>query len=464
MRGSFLTALLIAATANGQEMGSNSDDPHVQILHVLQTDEIEVDFEVRSHASPLDRRWMTLVFRNLTDQPLEISHARYRIERIAFDSQTGEPRSGGRALAYGDRYNLFPEAWERGQPGPVRIVLGPNETIRISDTISDAATGHLPIAPTRTSRVEADLTFELQIDGEMLPPIPPVPFAFEWWRIDQRGLEHLFLEFQSMLQEPPDSRHGRASLLEALLANSEIGGRLSTHDLMQVLDAWEDKKHTPRDVVLRHMQDRVSRVDPALVAWIRTRLEAGNIWAVRDTEDLDVWDDSFVESLVQMIEQRNYHWYDVLGMLDENCDSWRTDNSVVKRLSAAVWELMEASAPEVDLATNPKRWASVVERLAMTRDSALLDFFQPGLDVTSLITDVPRRFSTPWSRPYPPARICDVALDGILTLRLGRSEDGYSYGRVNRMSSVPDEERDAAYMQLRDEMIAELKKSLENER
>jgi hypothetical protein len=99
-------------------------------------------------------------------------------------------------------------------------------------------------------------------------------------------------------------------------------------------------------------------------------------------------------------------------------------------------------------------WAREVRQLALTGDKSLVANLQPALDDVRSCAQLEH---VAWGMLPRPTRVCDAALNAILTLLDGGIEAAYQDAGLSSWS------RGVALDKARDGMIAELKKRL-NER
>jgi hypothetical protein len=198
--------------------------------------------------------------------------------------------------------------------------------------------------------------------------------------------------------------------------------------------------------------------DPAVAAYYRQRLQDGDPVVFPDLRHAALWDRSHVKPLVGLYESDPRKYHDALALLNKYRDDWIKDHNIIRRLSAVVRGAYPALGQDVRRLEKEglRRWADAIRNLSMTGDRSALVLLLPALDDKRAFAST-KFMSLPGGYRVPPLRVCDVALEATLTLLDGSPDEAY---RRAGPRPVGRDDLDAAYAELRDRMIAALKRRL----
>jgi hypothetical protein len=418
---------------------------------LLRDGDLTVRLKVKRQATLADREWLVFEFDNAGRQPLEVANLHYRIDSQRDDLKTGRLVCSG-GLASGSTPDLFPDA--RTDPPVAPRVLGAGQVYRVAEQPSNYGSILLRLAPRNGLRVQATAHLWLELkDGRRLQtPAGGASFTFDWLYPDGAGFANLRSQLRQMLATPDESKN--AYLLGCLLELPELDGAVPRGVLFAALRRHPDTYHARRDIV-QHLV-RLFRDDPALLTFFRARLTAGDDDTAFDLLHGGYWHPSLVEPLVQLCESDVNQYYYALDVLHRHRTEWAHVATVPKRLSAVVLRYNpNLGQPVGGLAVNVLgQWASAATMLAKTGNRAEVAWLRPALDDRRVI---PRGQSrVPPIEPYlDRTRVCDWALDAILTLLDGN--DDLLRREASNLPVSRNPEVDAAVF---DRLIADLKKRL----
>jgi hypothetical protein len=210
-----------------------------------------------------------------------------------------------------------------------------------------------------------------------------------------------------------------------------------------------------------HPEAAVYYLTYSVVEWLPVFVTEATfrIVALRDLAGPKLWEKSFVELVAQLFEKDHSKYRYALEVLHTHRADWVEDQKLAHRLSAVVFkELPFLKKPIKAETAVGSGWASGVAELAKTGDRAVIELLRPRLDDKRELPG--KRFRDALGRVLP-HRACDVALEAILTLLDGDSQATYRRAGTEKLTFGRGGE--AAWNDLRDRMIVELKKRLEKE-
>jgi hypothetical protein len=443
----FALVLLCAGAAAGER---SEEDPKT-VVTVSGLD-LTVRVKILPKASLASTGWLSLELENTGREPMIVTNAFYRFDAERCDPKTGERRSSC-GLSFGTTYDLFPDAWKTR---PVStIVLEPSKVHVVTDQPSDYSAALLGLAPEEGWRVRArfHVNLDLKGRGRMGSADEGLPFEFHWGRPDKAGFAELRARLMKILEGPEKKMH-RAYLLSALLDVPDVARTASCADLLAAV-AKRESGAEGREMIARHLGKRF-KGDPAVVAFYKERVEAGDAHAVYDLGA--VWDKAFVEPLVRLYEEQGERHAHVLPLLHNHRSDWAKNADLAARLSAAYRKLrpiVDKNVAELTVKQLPT-WAHELQYLAMTGDRTLVASLRPLLDDRRVFRKSREAVSAIMTRPAT-LRVCDCALDAILTLLDGNADEPYAKAGLSGFKSWLD---DAKVSEFRDKMIADLKRRL----
>ncbi len=337
------------------------------------------------------------------------------------------------------------------------IVLNPNKAHAVIDQPSDYSSALLGVGQKGGWLVRArfHVTVDLKGGGQLKTADQGVPFDFDWVYPDEAGFAAMRDRLRKLLRDPEKKMAG-AYLIGALLDVPEAAKAVSCADLLAAV-AKREGGAEGRVAIARHL-GKHHKGDPAVVAFYKDRLAAGDQHAVLDASS--VWDTAYVEPMVRLYEDQGERHPAVLEILHHHRADWPADAKVASRLSAAfrkrhpIVDKKPGELTDKQLLT----WATDLHYLAMTGDQTLVAALRPALDDRRAFRKGSDVLSATPMRP-PTLRVCDCALDAILTLLDGGTDEAYRKAGVT-FAFRRDKDEDAKAAAARDKMIDALKRRL----
>jgi hypothetical protein len=426
-----------------------------QTIEVLDDKECTVRLRILRKASLADVDWMRVEVENTGKKPLAVDFLDYQIESNTYDLKTNALRSSG-GLAQ-RQYSNFSIDASRTWTEP-------------SEFCSDYSATLLGLPSRDGWRVRAKMHFRISLkDGRELKtpqskvkgdPWEGVPFTFDWLYPTEAGFEAMRVRLKKLLQNPKyEFNHGY--ILSTYLTVPEVARIASREDLLAAL--------TPRlgsvdgrDAVLGNLLQRYAN-DPVVKSYFHERLKAGDYYAVNDVGAEVIWDKTFIKPMVRLLQSDYSKYQRALEVLHYHRADWKSDKALPRQLSNVVrGAYPELENKEVDLSSpHFLRWRMGVEALAMTGDHEAIRLLSPALDnKQQLFTGL--GIHTETRARHKSMRICDAALDSILTILDGKPDDAYAKAGVDEMLAKHDTE--VEWTALRNRMIADLKLRLKGDK
>lgn len=390
-------------------------------IEVGKLDGLEVYLQYRSKASLSDEAWIQLEFKNTGDKLIQIEHAHYRIKRVSF-TPDGKTKLSSGGLASGVTSDLFAYAWETTPKS--NISLSPQASYIVKEQPSRRSSSLLGLPPREGLRVKAKIYMRLALKNTKRIDLAPegVPFEFDWQFPDEMGFLNMQRRLKSLLKKPQtrvDQCHGY--ILAALLKIPEVADSLSLEELFEAIDTRRGG-FDGRGYLVKYLLSRNSDHEK-IIEFYLTHLKAMDI---RVCDDLffhsRFWDTEFIEPLVVIHEsKKSSPPFRALQVLSEHRSDWKEDRVIAHRLSTVLLDrygMLLKQAPQNLIETNRLvTWAMFAHYLSLTLDIDALPFLIPFLDYETKIYE-PRVPSSPGQYPAP-YRLCDVALNAVLTILEG---------------------------------------------
>lgn len=428
---------------------------HAAACHVVdlgRAGDLSVRLRVRRTASIVDAEWLAFEFENHGTEPIVLGSPGYTTDADRCDPQTGAVLLSG-SMASGNAFDLFPQAWSGSRVSPITIAPGLQ---RIAEHPSLLSAALLGLAPRDGYRIEARLRFGAHAAGHGTVASPPegVPFAFDWVHPGDEGLAVARARLTELLAQPTQSVQ-RSFLASALLATPEVGGGLSVDDLLAAIERQAGPWNV-RDHLVRFLDARFP-TDPKVLAYYRARLVPADERVLDELARAPrIWDESFVEPIVQMFEASPRRQGKALSVLHEHGRPQR-DPAIARRLSTALLTTDPLAGHQLD-----HTLTFGLRALGLTGDERMVALLRPFLDknARAIPTGMPGRALPLAGSILEPMRACDFALDAILTLLDGESAGAYP-ARARWEGLVSLDRQDEALLEIRDEMIRALKERLD---
>jgi hypothetical protein len=419
-----------------------------QTVTVLRDGALTVRLMCRRSATLADAEWLALEFENAGQAPLTIRNVHYRIERESLDPNTGRLLSSG-GLASGGDADLFPEAF-RVTPVADRV-LEPGKTRRAAELPSGYSAALLGLPPRDGARVRADCHLNLTLaDGRSLrTPAAGVAFEFLWRYPDEAGFRAMRARLKQLLATP-EQVITQVYIAHALLKVPEVSAAVTKDELLAAL-ARREKVPWARPYIVESLAQRFPK-DEAVRDYYQKRLAARDHEVVWDLMSGVLWRAEFVGPLVELYE--GGAGSNVLTVLHMHRDDWKADARVPGRLAAAVRRSEPILLKPVGQlkAGQLASWSHAVHSLAMTEDRSAVELLRPALDDRRSWEVIDATV-----QPGTRTRVCDVALEAILTVLDGPAAAQRTAPAIRRFHRGNQEEEFAA----RDRLIGDLKKRLD---
>jgi hypothetical protein len=449
-----VASLLLCTCLTSRSLADDSGPWH--LVEVGTRGDLSVRLKVRPRVSLADKDWMIIEFENRGDSDIELLNTSYRIESKRSDLKTGDPRSSG-GLASGNEYDLFPHAWKTPCVAPRVVKPG---IYRVIDHPSMYSSALLGLPPRDGWLVNATLSMRVEIkgDGVLSDSQDAHAFQFEWLYPDEAGFQRARARLKSLLTNP-ENMVQHAYLLHCLLSVPKISRVVGVPELLASLKNRDDP-FAGREYVLEHLGNQYAR-DKIVVEHFRKRLEAGDVTATGDLRRaVHVWDPSYLDPLVTIFANDQRSWDNVLLTLERNGMPQKKDKQLASRLSAEMLKRYVIGKLPPGALRRHNSLRRSLPMLARSRDRTLIPKIAPHLDDSTRILD-PRFLATAGFGSLPPLRVCDAALEAIMTLL---DEDVHV---VYRQRVKPDgkglDALETAFNTARDQMIDDLKARLKRE-
>ncbi|MBP7746250.1 MAG: hypothetical protein KA383_08955 [Phycisphaerae bacterium] len=459
-----LAALLICTAALADCATQPSSPPPWKSIDLGSVGDVVLRLSVLPAASLVDEEWLGIEFENTSSVPARVENAYYHIERTSRDPQSRRIVSSG-SLASGNTCDLFPEAWQTTPVAAVVIPAGSHRVIRQPSEYSSALLG---LAPPGGLIVEArfHITLELTGDQRYTTPETGVAFTFEWQPVAASQFDLLRARLRRLLQEPRRDA-SQVYILQALLKVPDVSAALTARELLDSL-AERDGGLNGRHALVAEIAQRYPR-DPAVLAYYAAGVRAGDRRAAEDlAREPRIWDPTFLEPLLSWFEHASAPGLQTaLAVLSAHRADWPADAHIPARLSRrliAQSRVLSKAATELDGDDLTICWVADARDLAITHDPQVIPLLRPFLDRRERIVDL-TRWGPPVTYPGPALRVCDVALEAILTLR--GDDLAAAYARAGRNTSIatqpatrPTDTFERTMDQIRDGMIVDLRSTL----
>lgn len=426
-----------------------------QTTVLLKEKDLVVRLKVLAKASLAETGWMALEFENQGEKALTVSDAHYWIRAEYSRLGAGQPGGSG-SLASGNTYDLFPHAWATTPISP--IILPPGKPYRTVEQPSDYSSTLLGLPTPAGLSVRARIFLAINLaDGRHLRVAEQrgIPFAFDWIYPEEAGFQALRARLAQLLRTPENRPH-HGNILGTYLGIPQVARVATVDDLVAGL-AGRRQPFEGRSAVVAHLAKHYAN-DPAVTAYYRQRLKDGDAVVLSDLHQKALWAPFHVQPLVGLYESDPAKYAEALPVLHMYRDDWIKDDAIVQRLSAVVqkaYPVVQQGAGRLKEG-ELNRWATAVENLSRTGDAAAIARLRLSLEDKRAFRST-KFLSMPADWRVPPLRVCDVALDAILTLLDGSPEAAY---RQAGPVPVGRDNLDAAYADLRERMITALKERL----
>ncbi|PHS10677.1 MAG: hypothetical protein COA78_10985 [Blastopirellula sp.] len=432
-----------------------------QSIQCGRVGDLTVRLLVKQQASLADEDWIAIEFDNQSGQDIKIDRVSYRIKSVRNNLETDELVSSG-GMASGNDHALFPQAWKTTPVAPRIVRPGVYRMIDHPSLYSSALLG----LPQKSGwLVKAEVSVSLSIDKKVYKfdkydGFDRTEFEFQWLYPNAAEFKQMQVRLKSLLGNPRNKVQ-HAYILHTLLEIPEVAQTVSVQELLAALST-RTGAFTGRDYVLRYLNKAHSE-DKLVISHFRNHLLARDKRVLEDLSRApDIWAPEFLELLMKRLEEDQSSVRDIFDILRLRGKPQKSDAKLAQRLSAALekhgWKVDSNSKQQPSAAV----LASRIKMLGNTHDRNLVNKLTPFLDDKTETLD-PNRLSQPYFR-LPPLRVCDNALESILTILDGITGLAYQEEGGGLTINFPSRSKSAEDISaVRDKMIITLKARLAKE-
>lgn len=371
----FILLLCSSARADDWQRIVCIDDPRLTVTLLL-----------KSTASPADEEFVGWELNNLTDQPLKVSNARYRLDGVTI-SQAAEGRPiSHSSMASGNPYDLL---WREGRPPERRedvVPPGVMRRLRYCSTYSLAITG-FPREEAWT--LEGQATFEITFADRttLTTKSGGVPFRFKLVPADAAAFTAMSERLQRTLATPGDP-FADAYALRTFLAVDQV---TKTVDLKTLLAGWRTHDSVSRPAIREYI-DQHYPTDEQTIAFcldVIQRRDQPLLMELAATQRIR--DVRLIDPLIACVRADDLPYHRSAFALE----ILRRHRDLMPDRAATTGELgriMLARLPHLENGQLPGkdqrwRWEESVRLLSLTGDAAMTKYLLPYLDRDDVIVD-----------------------------------------------------------------------------
>ena len=346
-------------------------------------------------ASLADKNWLALELENHTLKPLEFGQTWMNL------GMTLKEIPSGKVLT------------TSGLSGAFRSIktLPPGRHRFYGDTF-EFASANMGLPPDTGLRVEVQAKVDTEITGGKRYKTPEAKpsFTFEWRYPSAAERTGMIQEMRQYLAAPGDlEKH--LSRMSALFKVPQVQESLTLEDYLPALKASRDSN--VRHLLVPNLFARYSD-DPRVLAYYREAFQKEPDVVYWDAATVSVWNEEFLEPLVQGCEKDKWHYFSVLS---RHSAEWRNRPPYVARVSAALLKHNPILRRELRKIPNEEleQWAKAVLEAGEVADPALVELLKPALK------DQRQARINYGAGGWNEGRVCDRALIAILQILDGDS-------------------------------------------
>lgn len=345
-------------------------------------------------ASLADKNWLALELENHTLKPLELGQTRINLETTRKEILSGKVLTTG------------------GLGGTFRSIktLAPGRH-RFYDAF-EYASANMGLPAVTGLSVECQVKADTELRGgkHYQTPKDEPSFTFEWRYPSTAERTGMVQEMKQYLAAPGNLEQNCARI-SALFKVPQMRESLTAQDYLPALRAA--RLAGVRHLLASNLFARYSR-DPAVLAYYREEFQKEPDVVYWDAATVDVWNEEFLEPLIQGCETDKWHYFEVLS---RHPAEWRNRPPYVARVSAAL--LKHNPILRREIRTIPDKelepWAKAVIQAGKVADPALVELLKPALkDQRQARIDYG---AGGWNE----GRVCDRAVVAILQILDGDS-------------------------------------------
>jgi hypothetical protein len=360
-----------------------------------KSDVVSARLLFKPSASLADRHWLALELENHTQKPLEFGQTWINLDMTRMEIPSGE------VLTTGGLSGAFPSI-KTLPPGRHRFYGDPLES----------TTGNLGLPPVTGLRVEVQAKVDSEIrGGKRYSTAKDEPsFTFEWRYPTAAEMTGMIQEMKQYLSAPGDIDKN-LNRMSALFKVPQLLESLNLDDYLPALKASRDSN--VRHLLVPHLFVKYAD-DSRVLAYYSEAFQTEPDVVYWDAATVSVWNEEFLEPLVQGCEKDKWHYFDVLS---RHSAQWRNRPPYVARVSAALLKHNPILRREVRTIADQEleQWAKAVLQASVVADPALVELLKPALkDQRQARIDYG---AGGWNE----GRVCDRALIAILQILDGDS-------------------------------------------
>lgn len=290
----------------------------------------------------------------------------------------------------------------------------------------ESASANLGLPPVTGLRVEVQAKVDTEIKGGKrykTPPKDEPSFTFEWRYPSAAERTGMIQEMKQYLAAPGDLEKN-CSRMSALFELPQIQESLTAQDYLPALKA--SRLTGLRHLLVSNLFARYSD-DPRVLAYYREAFQKEPDVVYWDAA-ISVWNEEFLEPLVQGCEKDKWHYFSVLS---RHSAEWRNRPPYVARISTALLKHNPILRREVRKIPDKEleQWAKAVLEAGDVADPALVELLKPALK-----DQRPARIDR-GAGGLNEGRVCDRALMAILQILDGDSWKAFEDAGITEWST-----------------------------
>ena len=374
----------------------------------------------KSPTSLGDKKWLTLELENHTQQPLQVGQMRTNLNLTLHETTSTD------VLMIRELSGVF---------GSIKRL--PPGRHRFSGEIFEFASFNMGLRPLTVLYVKIQPQVEIEIVGgdRYQTPKDTPSFRFGLRRPSAAEVTELIQEMKQYLTAPGDLEKN-LSRMHALFNMPKVQDGLTLGDY---LPALKDSRYSPvRSPLVQNIFAKYADA-PEVLAYYREAFQTEPDIVYWDAANYNIWNEEFLEPLVQGCEKGKWVYFDVLS---RHTSEWRKREPYVVRVSAAllkhhpILNRQVQTIPDKELS----HWATAVLDAGAVADPKLVELLKAALE------DKRQARINYGSGGWHEGRVCDRAL-----LAIHKILDGDSW-EVHKALGVTGwrtkEERSEAYDRL----------------
>lgn len=380
----------------------------------------------KPQVSLADQGWIELELHNQTQQPIELSQTWVHLWTPG--SPEDDPHPNCRIGLSGVMPSL-----KKVPPGRHRYGGGPLEFASVSNSCT-------------ADKVPIELRVKISMetaDGRTFATAKEAAFSIEWHQPTAEQLRKMSEELKRRFgaQEIPYEDYAR---ITTLLKAPMVVKSLTVEDYLSALKTrhWSLRYELLPYLFAKHADD------PKVLEYYREMFKQEPDFISHDAISPAAWNDEFLEPLVRGCERGKWTYF---AGLTRHVPKWRDNEMVVSRVSAALLEHHAILRRDIDKIKESEldTWSRAVWDASNVPDPKLVKLLQPALD------DHRNANVDLGSGGINEARVCDRALDAILTILDGDPWITFKAAGISGWKTR--EEGEAAYDRVIDIVKARLK-------